>query len=92
MEFYGDNRMNIAGLIVHSHPHKTAFVKEHLETMPGVEVHAVTENGRIVLTVEEDDSNEMTDIIMRLHNVNGVLSAAMIYHHYEECGLSQKEA
>lgn len=84
--------MNIAGLIVHSHPHKTAFVKGRLEILPGVEVHAVIENGRIVITVEEDDGNEMTDIIMQLHNVDGVLSAAMIYHHYEECGLSQKEA
>lgn len=84
--------MNIAGLIVHSHPHKIAFVKGRLEILPGVEVHAATENGRIVVTIDEDDNNRMADIIMQLHNVDGVLSAAMIYHHYEECGPSQKEA
>lgn len=84
--------MNIAGLIVHSHLRKIVHVKGRLEVMPGVEVHAVTENGRMVVTVEEDDDNRMADTIMQVHSVDGVLSATMIYHHYEECGSSQKEA
>ncbi|MFA7095719.1 MAG: chaperone NapD [Gammaproteobacteria bacterium] len=84
--------MNIVGLIVHSHPHKIAHVKARLEVMRGVEVHAASDCGRLLVSVEEDNDGRMVDTILQMHNVDGVLSAAMIYHHYEECGSSQKEA
>jgi len=76
--------MNISGVLVNALPANSESVKQKLEKIPGVEVHAVTEEGRMVVTIEDHDSRAMADTAMHLHDVPGVISAAMIYHHYEE--------
>jgi nitrate reductase NapD len=85
--------MNISGVIVHARPERIHDVRMALERLPGVEVHAVTETGRLVVTVEEGEEQTSGRASMELHNIDGVLSAAMIYHHYEdEFEPSEKEA
>lgn len=83
--------MNIAGVIVHVRPEDSEPVKERLAMLPGVEVHAVTDEGKMVVTVEEDDDCSMSENVMKLQNIDGVVSAAMIYHH-SECEPSEQEA
>ncbi len=76
--------MNISGVLVLARPEAAGTVKQRLAAMPGVEVHAVSEQGRLVVTVEEDDTRMMADTVAEVQNMPGVLSAAMIYHHYED--------
>lgn len=76
--------MNISGVIVHARPEQLAAVQEQLRQIVGVEVHAATEDGRLVVTVEDADDRMMADSVMNLHNIPGVLSAAMVYHQFEE--------
>lgn len=76
--------MNISGVLVHTLPANSQAVKVKLEQFPGVEVHAISKEGRLVVTVEEEASRAMADTVMQFQDVPGVLSAAMIYHHYEE--------
>ena len=76
--------MNISGVLVHTLPANSQAVKINLETIPGVEVHGISDEGRMVVTVEEEASKAMADIVVSFHDVPGVLSAAMVYHHYEE--------
>ncbi|MDM8558508.1 chaperone NapD [Candidatus Parabeggiatoa sp. HSG14] len=73
--------MNISGVLVHADSKKIDQVKNRLIEMPGVEVHAVTENGRLVVTVEEDDEKMMADTVLNLHHCEGVLSAVMVYQY-----------
>lgn len=84
--------MNISGVIVHARPERTQQVRAALERLPGVEVHAVTDNGRLVVTIEEDEGTAGRTT-MELQTVEGVLSAALIYHHCEdEFEPNEKEA
>lgn len=76
--------MNISGVLVHAYPQNAEAVKTQLLAFPGVEVHAISAEGKLVVTVEEDNARMMADTVMRFQDVPGVLSAAMIYHHYEE--------
>jgi len=76
--------MNISGVLVLARPAEAGAVEQRLAAMPGVEIHAVSEQGRLVVTVEEDDTRMMADTVAEMQNVPGVLSAAMIYHHYED--------
>jgi nitrate reductase NapD len=76
--------MNISGVLVLARPSEAGAVKRKLAAMPGVEVHAVSEQGRLVVTVEEDGVNTMADTVAEMQYVPGVLSAVMIYHHYED--------
>ncbi len=81
--------MNVAGVVIHARPEKLAGVETHLLTLPGVEVHATTEDGRMVVTVE-DDAPRLADTVMGLQDVDGILSASLIYHHFEESEQAQQ--
>ncbi len=73
--------MNISGILVQTMPEQSDEVKKRLMEMPGVEVHAVTENGRLVVTIEDDDEKMVADRALNLHQCEGVISAAMIYQY-----------
>lgn len=81
--------MNIAGVVVHARPEKLAGVETQLLTLPGVEVHATTDDGRMVVTVE-DEAPRLADTVMGLQDVDGVLSTSLIYHHFEESEQAQQ--
>jgi nitrate reductase NapD len=75
--------MNITGVIVRAWPEHLAAVQAQLQVLPGVEIHAVTADGRLVVTVEDANDRRLADRIMSFNDMQGVLSAAMIYHHYD---------
>ena len=81
--------MNIAGVVVHARPEKLAGVEAQLLELPGVEIHATAEDGRMVVTVEDEESR-MGDTVMSFHSVDGVLSASLIYHHFEDSEEAQQ--
>ena len=81
--------MNIAGVVIHARPEKLAGVEAQLLTLPGVEVHATAEDGRMVVTVEDEESR-LGDTVMAFHNVDGVLSTSLIYHHFEDSEEAQQ--
>jgi len=76
--------MNISGVLVKAYPENLHTIEQTLATMNGVEVHGNNEDGRIVITVEDVSANNITDTLVEIQNVPGVLSAAMIYHQFEE--------
>lgn len=76
--------MNISGVLVRAYPEHIASVGDILTEMEGVEVHGNNSDGRIVVTVEQDDANLMSDVLVDMQTIPGVLSASMIYHQFEE--------
>lgn len=76
--------MNICGCLVHVDPSTTGDVRSKLEAFKGVEVHAVSKDGRFVVVVEDTDQRRASETIMELHQVPGVLSLTLTYHHFEE--------
>lgn len=75
--------MNISSILVHARPTEMPSVRSQLESLDGVEIHAVTEDGRFVVTLETETDGETTTIFDRINTMAGVLSAAMVYHQYE---------
>jgi len=76
--------MNISGVLVKAYPKNLVTIEETLSSMSGVEVHGNNDDGRIVITVEDKSANNITDTLVQIQDVPGVLSAAMIYHQFEE--------
>lgn len=76
--------MNISGVLVKAYPQHLLSIEKALATMAGVEVHGNNEDGRIVITVEDKSANNISDTLVQIQGVPGVLSAAMIYHQFEE--------
>ena len=73
--------MNISGVLVHALPEKAAAVKEAMEDLPGVEVHLQTEDGQLIVTVEESGAG---DSMLAVHRVDGVISAGLVYHNFDD--------
>ena len=75
--------MNISGVVVHAKPEGLAQVRAQLTELDGVEVHAVEQNGKMVVTIEKESDQDIADTFEILSKLDGVLSASMIYHHFE---------
>lgn len=76
--------MNICGILVHAQPDGFDVVRKRLVDIPGVEVHGISEEGRAVVTLEEDDEDQMAESMFAIQKLEGVLAASMIYHHRED--------
>ena len=76
--------MNISGVLVRTFPEGILPVSAHLTEMPGVEVHGNNNDGRIVVTVEQKQADQLADTISRMMSLPGVLAASMIYHQFDD--------
>ena len=76
--------MSVCGVMVQVIPEKMPEIEPRLLEIPGLEIHGMSDAGKVVVTVESDNYKETGERISDLQNVKGVLSAAMIYQHTEE--------
>ena len=76
--------MNISGILVQAHPENITSVCDALVDMEGVEVHASNEAGKIVVTIEQENNAQMSDMLLSLQNIPGVLAASMVYHQFDD--------
>lgn len=74
---------NISSLIVGVHPESCGAVQAQLAALSGVEVHAVADDGRMVVTIESDGDDATVQTFETIRQLPGVLSASMVYHQYE---------
>ena len=75
--------MNICGCLVLAMPERTAEVAAAISRVEGCEVHG-HENGRVVVTVEDTADSQASEQIMALHQIPGVITLTLTYHHFEE--------
>ena len=75
--------MNISSALVHSHPANATAVAQRLTALPGVEVHGISPEGKLIVTIESDDDDATLATYTRIGQVEGVLAAAMIYNQSE---------
>ena len=73
--------LHVSGVLVHARPEYLNSVRAQLESAPGIEVHAVTPEGRLVTVVEKPTDGELADAFLDMQNTAGVLSASLIYHY-----------
>jgi nitrate reductase NapD len=77
------SRMNISSVIVHAKPTELLSVRGNLEQIPGVEIHAATDDGKLVITIESETDGETASTFDRINVMDGVMSAAMVFHQFE---------
>jgi len=73
------SKYNICSVLVHAKQDMIDSVKATLEIQQGVEVHAKSEDGRLIVTVEDAYRKQIGERIMGFYEIEGVLSASMIY-------------
>ena len=77
------DELHVAGVLVHVKADALPYVSAVLAAMPGIEVHATSPEGKIVVTVESVDSAVILDRLDAMNRIQDVISAALVYQHNE---------
>ena len=83
--------MNISSAIVYVAPERLDEACEALLKLGGVEIHARSPEGKVVVTLEDDDANSAADKYVALHGAPGVASVAMVYQFSDEESVNTEE-
>jgi nitrate reductase NapD len=75
--------MNISSAIIHARPGAVAVVQAGLAALAGVEVHAISPEGKLIVTIETEDEGGNAATYECIGQLDGVMSAAMVYHQTE---------
>ncbi|MCP5249458.1 MAG: chaperone NapD [Candidatus Accumulibacter sp.] len=75
--------MNISSVLVNARPEVLPQVQGKLLALSGVEVHAATDKGQLIVTIEADSDRAAADMFTTISRQPGVLSAALVYHQFE---------
>lgn len=76
--------INVCGVLVYARPEHIKAVRKQLEAEDGVEIHAVTEEGRLVVTVEKEDQQQTGELLNRIQALDHVISASMVYQYFDQ--------
>ena len=75
--------MNISSAIVIPHPDHIQAVVDSLNAIEGVEVAAVSPEGKIIVTIETEGDRDTIQTFEHISVMDGVMSASMVYHQLE---------
>ena len=74
--------MSICSVVVFSRPEKTDAVRSEIESRSHCEVVAA-QDGRAVVVIDTHDRQVMSDTIMALHDIDGVIGVSLVYEYFE---------
>jgi periplasmic nitrate reductase NapD len=75
--------ISICSLAVHVLPSHLASLQDLIGRLRGVEIHAVTADGRVVVTIEAENAAKIPAVIAEIRGAAGVISAALAFHQTE---------
>ncbi len=78
------NNVHITSLVVHANPSKWQQAIDEVASLPAVEVHAGEPVGKFIVLLETDDEQQILNAIDRIQDIDGVLTATMVYHHVDD--------
>jgi len=75
--------MNISSAIVYCRTEQAAALCAWLAKQAGVEVHAATADGKLVISIEADDDRNAAATYEAIERTEGVLSMALVFQQTE---------
>ncbi len=76
--------MNISGVLIAIDPDKREAAITALNEFEGLEIHHTLDDGKVVAVLERENTKEEVKAIRKIYDIDGVLSAVMAYHHFED--------
>ncbi len=78
------NSIDICGLLVQVEHNQAQKVQNILITMAGVEVHGLSEDNRLVVTIEKDTQTQIMRTVDFINQTKNVISTSLVYQHSEQ--------
>ncbi|HEX6736524.1 MAG TPA: chaperone NapD [Azonexus sp.] len=83
MDSHSSAGIHISSVILAALPAQGAAVQQALAALPGVEVHVVADDGRMIVSIESADDDATVSQFETIRQLPGVLSASLVFHQYE---------
>lgn len=83
--------IHISGIAIHTRPADTKSVIANLSRIPKAQIHATTEDGRLVVTLETESTHQTLDYMDAIRSLHGVLNAVLVYQHAEPADALDEE-
>ena len=74
---------HISSLVVRAHPDRLAAVVRRIAALSVAEVAMTDPSGKIVVTLETLNEDEVVAAMNAMQNMSGVVSVALVYHQTE---------
>ena len=78
-----ESRLHMASALVHALPAQAEAVSARIAELPGAAVHARSPEGKIVITLESERSEDIVAALNDIQRMSGVMSAALVSEHSE---------
>lgn len=72
--------VHISSLVVHVRADRCAALRAEIGRLEGAEVHAGTEEGKLVVVLETPSEAETMARIAAINDMQGTIAASLIYH------------
>ena len=83
-----DRPHNVCGVVLRIASGRVKWAYSRISELPGVELFASTDDGRVVAVIEDVPGLSASDNIACLSDIDGVLSVSLVYHYF---GFDQSE-
>ncbi|HWA48855.1 MAG TPA: chaperone NapD [Dongiaceae bacterium] len=83
---------HISSLVVHARPELAADISARIAQLPGADIQPCDVAGKLIVVLETPGTAEIVERLNFIHDLPGVISAALIYHHWERAGDPTAEA
>ncbi|MFT5704883.1 MAG: nitrate reductase NapD [Shewanella sp.] len=74
---------HVTSLVVHAASASISQVERQIRALEGADIHAVTYQGKFVITLEGDTQRSILDNVEAINALEGVLNSSLIYHQVE---------
>jgi periplasmic nitrate reductase NapD len=84
--------LHISSIVVHVRPEAAAGAAQSIAAMRGAEVHQQLAGGKLIVTLETASTDDIMQHIERINELPGVVTTALVYHHWESVSEAESEA
>ena len=81
---------HISSIVVHARPEAAGALRATIESLPGMEVHAVSPIGKMILTLETDNEADIVTNLNTISLLDGVYAATLVFHSVEDLTESEE--
>lgn len=78
-----NTEFHISSFVIQCQPHALAELCEILPLQAGLEIHQTDVSGKIIITLETDNTHQISDITTAIGHMPNVLSCNMVFHQVE---------
>lgn len=84
--------LHVSSLVVQARPEAVDDIARAIERIPGAEIHHRVGGIKLIVTLETAHTGEIMQHLDAINALSGVLSAALVYHHWEPVGEAESES